>query len=111
MRQQISTLRNLRTVKALRGESLRIDLGKTFTGTLTSWMKKDIGETEYIEFDVQEGRYLFLTKAKTADSYDTKNPTAGRWFFDVRQSPDGGTEDDEKTIFTGTILFYNNVTT
>ena len=110
MARQISTLRTLKAVKALKGESLKIDLGKTFTGTLTSWMKKDSLEDEYIEFDIIEGRYLFLTKNKTADLFDTKNVVAGTWYFDVRQLPTDGTEDDEKTIFVGTILFYNNVT-
>lgn len=110
MARQISTLRTLKTVKALKGESLKIDLGKTFTGTLTSWMKKDTLEDEYIEFDVIDNRYLFLTKAKTADLFDAKNKVAGKWYFDVRQLPVDGVDDDEKTIFVGTILFYNNVT-
>jgi len=110
MAQRISTLRNLRTVKALRGQSLRIDLGKVFTGTLTSWMKKVILEDEHIEFAVVENRYLVLTKDKAQDLADTKNSMKGKWAFDVRQMPDGGGEDDEQVIFTGTILFVNNVT-
>jgi len=110
MAQRINTLRNLRTVKALRGQSLRIDLGKVFTGTLTSWMKKVISEDEHIEFAVEGGRYLVLTKAKAQDLADTKNSMEGKWVFDVRQLPDGGTEDDEQVIFTGTILFVNNIT-
>ena len=110
MARQIGTLRTLKTVKALKGESLKIDLGKAFTGTLTSWMKKDTLEDEYIEFDIVDSRYLFLTKAKTADLFDTKNKVAGKWYFDVRHLAVGGTADDEKTIFVGTILFHNNVT-
>ena len=85
-------------------------MGKVFTGTLTSWMKKDLLGSEYVEFDIVDGRYLFLTKAKTADLFDTKNKVAGKWNFDVRHLPTGGTEDDEKTIFVGIVLFYNNVT-
>ena len=110
MSQRINTLRNLRTVKAIRGNALTIDLGETFTGTLTSWMKKDLDGTEYIEFSIVDNRYLFLTKAKTQDNFDGVNVVKGKWYFDVRQLPTGGTEDDETTIFTGTIFFENNVT-
>ena len=39
MSYKVQTIKNLRTVKALRGQSLTIDLGKTITGTLTAWMK------------------------------------------------------------------------
>ena len=110
MSYKVQTVKTLKTVKALRDQSLTIDLGKTFTGTLTSWMKKDTLENEYIEFDIIDSRYLFLTKAKTADLFDTKNKVAGKWSFDVRHLPVGGSADDEKTIFVGIILFYNNVT-
>ena len=110
MTQRISNLRNLRTVKAIKGNALTIDLGKTFTGTLASWMKKDLDEMEYIEFSIVGNRYLFLTKAKTQDNFDGVNTVKGKWYFDVRQLPTGGGEDEETTIFTGTILFDNNIT-
>jgi hypothetical protein len=107
MSQRISSLR---TIKATRGTALTIDLGETFTGTLTSWMKKDLLKTEHIEFSIVDNRYLFLTKAKTQDNFDGANVMKGKWYFDVRLLPIGGTEDDETTIFTGIIFFENNVT-
>lgn len=111
MRQNISIIKNLRTIKALGGESLTIDLGETFTGTLTSWMKKDVKESEYIEFEIKENRYLFLSKNKTIDKFDTKNNISGRWIFDVRQLPEGGTSNDDRVVLTGSILFQKNITT
>ena len=106
----ISPIKNLKNIQARRGESLTIDLGKEYTGTLTSWMKKDLLKSEYVEFDIIDNRYLYLVKSKTQDDYDGVNKTMGRWYFDVRQLPIGGTEDDEKTIFTGSIFFKNNIT-
>ena len=38
MIQRSSTIKNLKTVSAVKGQSLTIDLGKTFTGTLSAWM-------------------------------------------------------------------------
>ena len=115
MSQRISTLKNLRTVKALRGESLRIDLEKTFTGTLTAWMKKDSDAPTYREFTIEDNRYLVLTKNRASDYYDISTELLteaiqGKWYFDVRHLPVDGTEDDEQVIFTGTILFENNIT-
>ncbi|GAH42984.1 unnamed protein product [marine sediment metagenome] len=110
MARENGTLRTLKTVQAIRNQSLTIDLGKTFEGTLTSWMKKDIGESEHIEFTIKENRYLFLEKSKTQDLFDTKNSMAGRWRFDVRLLPISGTEDDERIVFAGTILFHDNIT-
>lgn len=110
MKQNISTIKNLRTVKSLGGESLTIDMGETFTGTLTSWMKKDINSSEYIEFEIRDNRYLFLSKEKTNDKFDTKNNILGRWLFDVRQLPEGGTSNDERVVLIGSILFQNNIT-
>ena len=65
MRQNISIIKNLKTIKALGGESLTIDLGETFTGTLTSWMKKDTKASEYIEFEIKELEIIVTCKIKT----------------------------------------------
>lgn len=58
---------NLRTIKAIRGESLTIDLGKVFPGTLESWMKKDPNSDTFRSFNIVGNRYLQLpqTKLKT----------------------------------------------
>lgn len=116
MRQNISTIKNLRTIKALRGESLTIDLGKTYTGTLEAWMKKDPTDTTYRSFTIVDNRYLFLPKEKAQDYYDIVSgdlieKVEGKWFWDVRYSPEGSTNvDDEEIIFTGTLSFSNQVT-
>lgn len=101
---------NLRTIKALRGEALRIDLGKEFDGTLTSWMKRKPNDLEYRSFDIQDNRYLYLTKEKASDYVQGSEVTSaieGKWYFDVEQDIDG---EDIKTIFQGTILFQNDIT-
>jgi len=108
-----NSIPNVRTIKAQRGESLKIDLGKTFEGILTAWMKRDPNDLEYREFEVQDGRYLYLSKEKASDYYDEINPTelvsaiAGKWFFDVEQEIEG---EDTRTIYRGTILFQNDIT-
>ena len=111
MARQIGSIRNLRTIEALRGEPLKIDLGREYNGVITAWMKKDIKAPEFIGFLPEENnRYLILRKYKTEDFYDGKNTMAGRWYFDVRFRPQGVDKDDEKVIITGTIMFYDNVT-
>jgi hypothetical protein len=107
---------NLRTVNALRGESLTIDLGKTFSGgVLTAWMKKNPNDTTYREFEVIDGRYLFLTKERASDYYAIGTDTLleeveGKWFWDLRLVPTGGNAELEEILYTGTILFKNQVT-
>ena len=115
MSYKIQKIANLRTVKALRGQSLTIDLGKTFTGTITAWMKKSPNDVIYRSFTTTDNRNLFLSKEKTQDYYDETtlellSEVSGKWYFDVRQLPTGGTTEDEKVIFTGTILFEDNIT-
>ena len=67
MSYKIQKIANLRTVKALRGQSLTIDLGKTFTGTITAWMKKSPSDEIYRSFTTTDNRNLFLSKEKTQD--------------------------------------------
>ena len=117
MSYRVQTIKNLRTVKALRGQSLTIDLGKTFTGTMTAWMKKKTTDVTYRSFDIVDNRFLFLTKEKTQDYHDINSPhalieaIAGKWHFDVRIEPVGNTNPDlQETLITGTLLFSNHVT-
>ena len=117
MSQRVQNIKNLRTLKALRGQSLTIDLGQTFTGTMTAWMKKKATDATYRSFEIVDNRYLFLSKEKSQDYYNTVSPHAlieeieGKWYFDVRLEPIGNTDPDlQDTVMTGTILFQNHIT-
>ena len=110
MSYKVQKIANLRTVKALRGQSLTIDLGKTFTGILTAWMKRKPTDSSYRSFTVVDGRYLFLPKEKAQD-FSTTDLVEGKWNFDVRHLPEGLTDpNQEQMIFTGTINFSNHIT-
>ena len=110
MRQNINTIKNLRTIKALRGQALTIDLGETFEGTISSWMKRGANDANYRSFTIVDNRYLFLPKEKTQD-YSTTDVVEGKWFFDVRVLPQGETDPNkEEVFFMGTISFTNNIT-
>ncbi len=106
--------RNVGTIKALRGESLTIDLGKTLEGNLRAWMKKDPNSEHYRSFEIIENRYLKLPKSKTLDYLDIGGnmveEIAGRWFFDVESVPTGGSVEDSVIAYTGNILFVNQIT-
>ena len=65
---------------------------------------------EKVEFSILDNRYLYLTKEKTQDNFDGLNKSKGRWDFDVRHIELGGGEDSAQTIYTGVILFENNIT-
>tara|TARA_R110000744_G_scaffold115118_2_gene215342 strand:+ start:177 stop:1328 length:1152 start_codon:yes stop_codon:yes gene_type:complete len=110
----VGKIKNLRLVKALRGQSLAIDLGRTYTGTLTAWLKRSPTDTTYRSFTIVDGRYLFLPKEKAQDYYTNGIVTEavlGRWFFDLRHLPIGSTDpNDEKILVTGLIEFFNQVT-
>jgi hypothetical protein len=115
MAQRNGSIRNIRTIKALRGQSLEIDLGRTLEGTIIAWMKKDLNSTTYRSFEVVDNRFLVLSKEKASDYYDITESTlieavAGKWFFDVRRHPDGGTEEDEEVVYSGSIDFENHIT-
>ena len=110
MIQRPSKIKNLKTINALRGQSLTIDLGEAFTGTLSAWMKRDPTDSTYRSFTIVDGRYLFLPKDKAQDLSAT-DLVAGKWYFDVRHLADGTTDpNDEEVVYTGTILFSNNIT-
>ena len=110
MIQRPSKIKNLKTIKALRGQSLTIDLGESFTGTLTAWMKRKPTDSTYRSFTIVDGRYLFLPKEKTQD-LSTTDLVEGTWYFDVRHLPDGSVDpNEEEVVYTGIIFFNNNIT-
>lgn len=105
-----NSIPNIRTIKALRGEALKIDLGKAFEGTLVAWMKRNPDDLVYRSFEVQDGRYLYLTKEKASDYIEEGVVVAaieGKWYFDVEQEI---VDEDTKTIYRGTIMFQNDIT-
>ncbi len=107
---QVAGIFNIKTITALRGDVFSFDLGKTFSGTLVAWMKKNPNDTVYREFTIENNRFLTLSKEQTSDYFDTNgmltNSITGKWYFDVEQTENSKT----KTIFTGTIFFKNDVT-
>jgi hypothetical protein len=111
---RVQKIANLRTIKAYRGESLTIDLGKTISGTLEVWLKRKPTDLTYRSFTIVDGRYLFLSKEKTQDYYVDgviSELVEGKWYFDVRQMPEGSVDpNDEKIIITGSIDFSNHIT-
>lgn len=106
----VSSIRNIRGLKALKGDPLRIDLGRTYAGVLVASMKKDPTDTIKRDFSVVDGRYLELTADQTVDLLSENNSVIqlmkGRWYFDVEQTIGAET----KTIITGTILFQDDIT-
>ena len=106
----------LKVVKAIRGQALTIDLGKTYDGALEAWMKTDPNDETYRSFTIVDGRYLYLPKDKTQDYYDVESgdliqAIEGKWYYDVRLLPTGATNsNDEQTIYKGEIYFENQVT-
>lgn len=114
MSYKTSSISTIKTVKALRGESLTIDLGKVQLGTLSAWMKKDPNDATYRSFNIKENRYLELTQDKASDYLNISNEIIetiqGKWYFDVRQIIDIAKPEEVKTIFTGVIYFTDNIT-
>jgi len=107
-----NNIRNIKVVKALRGNPLSIDLGLPFVGTLEAWMKKSPNDTTYRPFTIVDGQYLTMTGIETSDFYDGETlveAVEGKWYFDVEWTPD--TEGAvARKIYTGSIIFYNDVT-
>lgn len=113
MSHKVGKIRNLRVIKALRGESLSIDLGRSWNGVVTAWMKKNSNSETYRSFEVLDNRYLILSKEKTSDYYNGENlieSIEGKWYFDVELIEDGSTIEQSQTIYTGTIYFENDIT-
>lgn len=109
MNQRVGNIRNIRVRKALRGDSLTIDLGIQFQGEMQAWMKKDPNNTSYRSFEIKENRYLFLNEEKTSDYYfdgEVIEEIKGNWYFDVELTNEGV----KKTIYTGKIVFINDIT-
>lgn len=107
-------IKNIRTIKAWRGEVLLIDLGSEQNDTVRAWMKKDPNSPTYRSFEIVDNRYLKLTAAKASDYLDIEGNVTeaieGKWYFDVEQSTDFADPDLTKTVFRGTILFQNDIT-
>lgn len=115
MAQRNGNIRNVRTIKALRGQALEIDLGETLEGTVTAWMKKSLTSTTYRSFEILNNRTLALTQAKASDYFDLSTgklieEIRGKWYFDVRSLPIGGDAEDERVVYSGTISFENHIT-
>jgi hypothetical protein len=113
----IIEIAELKTVKAMRGESLTIDLGKSYPDhKLEAWLKKDANANTYRSFTIVDQRYLFLPIEKTQDYFDTETNKVvekikGRWFFDVRAIPNEAVNsNDESVIIKGEIYFEDEIT-
>ena len=107
-----NNVRNIKVVKALRGDPLSIDLGASYTGTMVAQMKKNPNDNTYRQFTVVDGRYLTMTGSETSDFYNGTTLTEaveGKWYFDVEWTPDSEGAVAQ-TIYTGSIIFYNDVT-
>lgn len=104
-------LYDFRLVKSMTNSPLTIDLGKTFGGTITAYMKTNYDDTHYREFTVVDNRYLTLTKNETVDWTDNGvvYPIEGRWYVTVWQV--GGTPEqtEVEAIYTGKILFIGSM--
>lgn len=105
-----SKIRNIRIIRALRGDSLEIDLRKTFEGELRSSMRH-IKTGAIRTFDIIDNRILSLEDYKTKDYVNQEDGSLiesvlGVWLFDVEQKIDGKTN----TIYTGKIDFQIDVT-
>lgn len=110
--------RQLKTVKGIRGEKLRINLGKVFTGTLTAWMTQSKdgkkGDT-YRSFAIDvDKKGITMSQDKMKDFVDGSGDIVelikGTWYFDVKEIPDGGNADDIKVVLQGKILIVNDRT-
>lgn len=115
MNKKVGSVRNVKTINALRGDKLVIDLGKQFSGgVMTAWMRKDANSVTFRSFDIVDNRYLVLPQEKTKDYYNSENELveaiAGKWYFDVEFLKDGDDATLSKTIYQGTINYVNDIT-
>lgn len=110
MLNRVSKIRNIRTLKALRGDPLEIDLGKTFEGVLEAQMKMSPNSEFFRSFDIKDNRFLILPAERTRDYYNGDcliEAIEGKWYFDVERTDMQG---NTSTIYTGLIIFYNDIT-
>lgn len=107
----VSKIRDVGTIKALRGDNLTIDLGKAVSGTLTSWMRKHPNDPLYRVFTIRENRFLELTNEETRDLYNEEGALIqaieGKWYFDVEVVDEN---QNSKTMYAGRIFFKNGIT-
>ena len=110
--------RQLKVVKGIRGEKLKISLGKAFTGTLTAWMSKSTdgkkGDT-YRSFEIDAGKDgITMSQDKMKDYVDGSDniieAVKGIWYFDVKEVPAAGDADDIKVVLSGKINIANDRT-
>jgi hypothetical protein len=116
MSKRVTSVRNIKTIKAYRGEALTINLGKEYAGgTLTAWMKKSPNASTYREFSIGlTNGTIELSKEKASDYYNSSGvlieAIEGRWYFDVEFIADGASSETVETVVSGTILFINDIT-
>lgn len=110
--------RQLKVVKGIRGEKLKISLGKEFTGVLTAWMSQSLtgnkGDT-YRSFAIDgDKKGITMSQDKMKDFVDAQDnileAVKGIWYFDVKEVPDGGNADDIKVVLSGKINIANDRT-
>jgi hypothetical protein len=107
-----NNIRAIKPIKALRGDPLSIDLGLSYSGTIVAQMKKNPNDPTYRQFTIEDGRYLTMTGAETSDFYNgdiLTEAVEGKWYYDVEWTPEVENEGP-RTIYRGSILFYNDVT-
>jgi len=106
-------VKNIATIKAMRGEVLQIDLGQTEIGTLMAEMKRDPSDSTSRQFTILDNRFLYLDANSTSD-YTFNGllveKVAGKWYFDVEQIIDPLKPEEKQTIYRGTIWFHEDVT-
>ena len=109
------SVKELKGIKAIRGEKLVISLGRVYDGTLTSWMSRNKNKQSYRSFAIGSNKdEIIMSSNKMKDYIDQDGniieDVAGRWYFDVKFIPTGKTVDDEYTVVRGYIDVAENVT-
>ena len=103
----------IKTIKAYRGESLTIDLGKEFSGTLQAWMRRESDSTTYRSFEIIDNKSIRLSKHKASDYINEEGGVieeiSGKWYFDVKQTIDILKPEETRVVFRGIILFTKDI--
>ena len=106
MRNTVGKIPNLRSITSFRGDALSIDLGKVFVGELRAWLSNSEAPNDYKVFTIVENRYLTLAKS------ETENVAEGKWYFQVKEILNKDLVDEEEsTVYQGTVRFVANITT